>query len=130
MDRQKKISSIFPHQKDIPVPYRLDKTLNQREYLAGGAVRSWKGPLQEVRSPICVRTSSGVSQKLLGSYPLLTEKESLQALDAAVQAYDNGRGAWPTMPVEERIRHLETFTHRMEVWSIPCTARGSGSSPR
>jgi glyceraldehyde-3-phosphate dehydrogenase (NADP+) len=113
MDRQKKFSSLFPRQEDIPVPYRLDEILNQREYLTGGALRSWKGSLQEVRSPICVRTSSGVPQKLLGSYPLLTEKESLQALDAAVRAYDNGRGAWPTMSVEERIRHLETFTYRM-----------------
>jgi glyceraldehyde-3-phosphate dehydrogenase (NADP+) len=113
MDRKKKISSIFPHQNDIPDPCRLNATLNQREYLINGKVLSWKGPSQEVFSPICIRTSSGVSPERLGSYPLLTERESLQALDAAAQAYDSGRGPWPTMPVEERIRHLETFTHRM-----------------
>ncbi|WP_256061106.1 hypothetical protein, partial [Klebsiella pneumoniae] len=35
------------------------------------------------------------------------------ALDAAVAAYDNGRVAWPTMRVAERIAHVESFLARM-----------------
>ena len=31
---------------------------------------------------------------------------------AAVRAYDNGRGLWPTMSVRERIRHTEDFVYR------------------
>jgi glyceraldehyde-3-phosphate dehydrogenase (NADP+) len=33
---------------------------------------------------------------ILGSAPLLDADTALTALDAAVQAYDKGRGAWPT----------------------------------
>ncbi len=50
----------------------------------------------------------------LGSYPLLTGRESLEALDAAVRAWDHGHGAWPTLPVAERIRHVEAFAFRMK----------------
>jgi glyceraldehyde-3-phosphate dehydrogenase (NADP+) len=40
---------------------------------------------------------------------LLTSKEALEALDAAVQAYDLGHGLWPTMSVTDRIEHVEKF---------------------
>jgi len=45
---------------------------------------------------------------------LLTEKEVMVALDAAVKAYDYGRGHWPTLAVEERIRHVEDFALRIK----------------
>jgi glyceraldehyde-3-phosphate dehydrogenase (NADP+) len=38
----------------------------------------------------------------------------MEARDAAVKAYDDGGGAWPTMSVEERIKHLENFTEAMK----------------
>ena len=41
------------------------------------------------------------------------EAESDAALDAAVAAYDNGRGAWPTMTVAERIAAMQDFTRQM-----------------
>lgn len=65
-------------------------------------------------SPICETVDGVVRQKRIGSYPMLTEKESLEALDAACRAYDHGRGAWPTMSVAERIRHVEVFAFRMQ----------------
>src|SRR5690606_12590847 len=40
-------------------------------------------------------------------------KESLEALDAAVKAYDLGHGVWPTMSVTERIEHVEKFLDAM-----------------
>jgi acyl-CoA reductase-like NAD-dependent aldehyde dehydrogenase len=46
-------------------------------------------------------------------YPLMTEKEAMQALDAACNAYDHGCGTWPTMSVAERIRCVEQFIPRM-----------------
>jgi glyceraldehyde-3-phosphate dehydrogenase (NADP+) len=49
----------------------------------------------------------------IGSFPLLGETQAMEALDAACRAYDQGRGAWPTMPVEQRIRHMEAFAFRM-----------------
>ncbi len=70
--------------------------------------------MQEVRSPVCLSSAAGPSPKIIGKYPLLTEKEALETLDAAVRAYDYGRGAWPTTSVEGRIKHVEEFAYRMK----------------
>ncbi|MNH40668.1 hypothetical protein D3C79_1020240 [compost metagenome] len=52
----------------------------------------WGGPVAPVKSPIHVVTEQGEQQVELGSTPLLDAETALQALDAAVGAYDNGRG--------------------------------------
>jgi glyceraldehyde-3-phosphate dehydrogenase (NADP+) len=114
MKLAEKIKSIFPEEKGIPQEFDLETLVNQSEYLVNGELRYWNGPMQQVISPVCVKTSAGLSQKALGSYPLLTEKESLEALDATVKAYSNGRGLWPTMSVEGRIKHVEEFAFRMK----------------
>jgi glyceraldehyde-3-phosphate dehydrogenase (NADP+) len=41
------------------------------------------------------------------------EKEAMLALDAAVTAYNHGRGEWPMMPVSERIKCMEHFVGKM-----------------
>ncbi len=87
--------------------------VEQREYLCDGEIRRWDGPQFDVLSPVCEVVDGASRQVRLGSYPLLTETEALAALDAACRAFDRGRGAWPTMSVEQRIRHLEDFAHRM-----------------
>ena len=43
----------------------------------------------------------------------MTEAEALQVLDAAVAAYDHGRGLWPTLSVAERIDHTQRFVFQM-----------------
>jgi glyceraldehyde-3-phosphate dehydrogenase (NADP+) len=88
--------------------------VDQREYLVGGQIRAWAGPVREVRSPVCAPGASGSEPPVvLGHYPLLGEAEALAALDAAVRAYDSGRGAWPTRPVAERIAAVERFAFLM-----------------
>ncbi len=107
--------SFFPSPEEIPNQYRLHNPVTQREYLAGGEIRQWDGPLQQVFSPICIRHENNhIKPFLIGEYPVMTRKESLEALDDAVAAYDHGRGKWPTMSVEERIRHIEAFSFRMK----------------
>jgi glyceraldehyde-3-phosphate dehydrogenase (NADP+) len=49
----------------------------------------------------------------IGKTPLLTSAEALHALEAAVEAYQLGHGAWPTMAVSDRIAHVEKFLSRM-----------------
>lgn len=105
---------FFPHEKDIPTQYRIDEPIEQRHYLCNGKMVDWAGAQQEVVSPICVSSTAGITQKIIGSYPLLNEKEALEGLEAACQAYDHGRGAWPTMSVADRIKYVETFTRRMQ----------------
>jgi glyceraldehyde-3-phosphate dehydrogenase (NADP+) len=73
----------------------------------------WTGAVHKVYSPVCFRTPDGLERALIGSYPVCTEKEAMEALDAAVEAYDNGRGKWPTMSVADRITCVENFTRRM-----------------
>jgi glyceraldehyde-3-phosphate dehydrogenase (NADP+) len=107
------IQSIFPDEAAIPDVHRLDGPVRQTEYLINGELHHWDGPAQDVLSPVCVRTAHGVEQRQIGSYPLLTAYEARQALEAAARAYENGRGAWPTMSVAERIGHVEQFVYRM-----------------
>lgn len=114
MNLEEQIQSIFPEEKSIPNEFFLSSLVEQDEYLVDGELRHWDGAMQEVISPVCVRTSSGPVPKSIGRYPLLTEKESLEVLDAAVLAYENGRGLWPTMSVRHRIEHIEEFVYRMK----------------
>jgi glyceraldehyde-3-phosphate dehydrogenase (NADP+) len=55
-----------------------------------------------------------VERYRIGSFPLMTETEALAVLAAAAAAYDNGRGAWPTMTVSERIRCVQSFAAGMQ----------------
>ena len=114
MTLQDRINAIFPAEDSIPAEFRLEAAVDQNEYLVKGELRHWEGPLREVYSPVWVRTPAGLAPKLIGRYPLLTEAQSLEALDAAAQAYDHGRGHWPTLPVSERIKHVQEFVYRMK----------------
>jgi acyl-CoA reductase-like NAD-dependent aldehyde dehydrogenase len=107
-------TSIFPNEDMVPEKYRIVSPIEQRQYLCDGAMEEWTGPQQDVLSPICEAIDDTVRQKLIGTYPLLTEEQALKVLDAACRAYDHGRGSWPTMSVEERIGHVEAFVYRMK----------------
>jgi glyceraldehyde-3-phosphate dehydrogenase (NADP+) len=127
--------NVFPLESNIPEQIRISNSIEQREYLINGELKFWNGNLNPVASPVCVKTGQDLKQQIIGSTPLLTTKESLEALDAAVLAYDLGQGKWPTMSVTERIEHVEKFlvamrTKREEVvkllmWEIGKTLKDS-----
>jgi glyceraldehyde-3-phosphate dehydrogenase (NADP+) len=106
-------ATLFPRLADIPEQFRPDTPVEQREYLVGGELRQWQGPLAQVRSPIFLAGEQGEQQVVLGSTPLLDAEAALAALDAAVTAYDHGQGLWPNLRVAERIAHVERFLSRM-----------------
>ena len=108
-----KIQNVFPRATDIPETLLNGIPCIQTGYLINGEIRVWDGPRQEVLSPVWVAGDTGPKPFFIGEYPLLTEAEALQALDAAVAAYDHGRGLWPTLSVAERIDHMERFVFRM-----------------
>ena len=109
-----KLKSLFPSANAIPPEYDFGEPIHQKEYLLDGKIVAWSGAVQEVYSPIGVYTEGGnFEQKLLGSYPLIGEKEALEALDSATKAYNHGRGAWSLMSVAERIQCVENFTKMM-----------------
>jgi len=103
----------FPEVSEIPAEFRLDGPVVCDRYLVNGELRPWAGPMRDVLSPVCVRTPEGPRQHLLGRYPLLTPEAALEALDAAVAAYDHGRGFWPTLSVRQRIKYVDQFIFRM-----------------
>ncbi|MCA6379011.1 MAG: NADP-dependent glyceraldehyde-3-phosphate dehydrogenase [Cytophagales bacterium] len=107
------LSNLFPEESSIPEHYQLRAYVEQREYLINGQLRQWTGTLNPVASPVYIKKSETLTQKIIGSTPLLTKYEALEALDAAVTAYDLGHGAWPTMGVAKRIEHIEKFLAAM-----------------
>lgn len=113
MDLLTEIEKKFVTEDQIPEQYRIDSEINQKEYLSNGEMVQWNGDVHKVYSPICIRTEKGLERKYIGSYPVCTEKEATEALEAALAAYNDGRGEWPTMSIEDRIKCVEQFTHEM-----------------
>jgi len=108
------LKNIFPSQAEVPAEWQLSGFIEQREYLVGGALCTWQGEMNEIISPVSVGDGDSVQKNMIGSTPMLTEKESLEALDAAVLAYNNGTGEWPTMSISKRIAHVEQFLAEMK----------------
>jgi glyceraldehyde-3-phosphate dehydrogenase (NADP+) len=104
-----KIACFSPSHEEIPAPYRIDSPIRQDFYLINGELRRWDGPLQEVVSPVQVKYAGKLENERVGEAPLLSVDAALEALDVAVNAYHNGRGAWPTMSVGERIQCITRF---------------------
>lgn len=113
IDRQQ-LKSLFPTANDIPEACRLAAPLHQRVTLVGGVLKEWTGATQDVVSPIRLRDSEdNLNPIVLGSIPHGGTAEAEEALAGAVDAYDNGRGEWPTMTVAERIACMQDFTRQM-----------------
>jgi glyceraldehyde-3-phosphate dehydrogenase (NADP+) len=113
MNTLEKINNLFPEDKQIPVEFNITEEIHQTEYLVNGEIRNWNGANKPVFSAVCVKSQGIITRKKIGSYPMLEEKEALEALDSAVTAFNHGRGLWPTMSVEERIKHVEDFAFQM-----------------
>jgi len=106
------LTSIFVEENQIPEQFRIEE-VHQREYLCNGEMKPWDGPVADVYSPVCIPGADGLKPKYIGSYPVCTEKEANEAMEAAIAAYNNGRGEWPTMSVDARIKCLERFVFKM-----------------
>ena len=96
----------------IPSEYIINEVIHQRTYLINGELRAWEGKTSEVYSTIS--STEKYAPTLLGSIPDMEEKEAMEALDAALQAYNKGKGIWPTMRVKERIDCMEIFVKKMQ----------------
>ncbi len=113
--QQTDLSSLFPQEHDIPAEFAAGAPIYQREYLIAGELKHWSGDLAPVLSPVCLRdaTDHSLTPYVLGATPLLDGQAALSALDAALAAYDLGRGVWPSMPVLQRVLHVEKFLQAM-----------------
>ena len=71
----------------------------------GGVLSPHARDADDVRSPIWDLETG--ERAVIGKLARMVETEALAALDAAVTAWDSGQGAWPRMPLGERIRAVE-----------------------
>ncbi|MEZ0296354.1 MAG: aldehyde dehydrogenase family protein, partial [Candidatus Methylacidiphilales bacterium] len=86
--------------------------LFQKEYLVAGELKV-ASALKEVRSPIGTVSEGIFSPVVLGHVPKLGKDEAIAVLDAAVTAYKQGHGAWPTAAVADRVAAVEKFVELM-----------------
>ncbi|MBX3111169.1 MAG: aldehyde dehydrogenase family protein [Fimbriimonadaceae bacterium] len=83
------------------------------KYLVGGEIKEWGGTTQEIESCLFFTWNGGTVRPKLGPGAMLDPEESMRALAAAEKAWDEGRGEWPTMSTDQRIRAMEKFVERM-----------------
>ncbi|HEA22720.1 MAG TPA: NADP-dependent glyceraldehyde-3-phosphate dehydrogenase [Pricia antarctica] len=95
----------------IPNEFQITKPLHQKKYLINGELRTWEGETAKVFSTIS--STDEYEHTLLGSIPDMGEPEALDSLNAAVKAFDRGKGIWPTMHVKDRIECMEKFVEQM-----------------
>ena len=96
----------------IPQEFQITQPIQQSTYLVNGELLEWDGDSSEVYSTIS--STESYAPTLLGSIPNMGEAEALSALDAALKAYKQGQGVWPTMRVRDRIECMEKFVRIME----------------
>jgi glyceraldehyde-3-phosphate dehydrogenase (NADP+) len=105
--------SVFPEEAEIPTAFKWPGFERLKTYLIDGEIRTWRGAVIPVISPISVRRGGRLERIALGSYPALTGRESLRPLDAAVRAFGQGRGEWPALSIGQRAAALEKFMRRI-----------------
>ena len=107
------VNNIFTSEKEIPAQHKVKIPVIQSHYLINGELREWKGDYNEVHSPIYIKKKNEFNN-YLGKYPLVGIEEAMEAVDAAVEAYNHGKGDWPTMTVEGRIKCVQQFVSLMK----------------
>lgn len=95
----------------VPKPYQIEP-LHYHKYLVNGELKHWEGATDKVFST--VSSTPNYAPTLVGSVPHLGKEQALEALSAAVGAYDRGKGLWAVMKVKDRIEAMERFLKQME----------------
>jgi len=57
----------------------------------------------------CADDSSLYTPQVIGTMPQMTEKQAMEVLEAAKEAWNGGFGVWPQMSLGERITAIENF---------------------
>ncbi len=108
-----KTDVIIPSVNELPEVFKIKEPIIQTEYLINGELHKWSGEFEKVYSPIFVK-KDGVLDNFLGSYPKMDKETSLFALKSALEAYNNGKGEWPKMPIEQKINCIKKFVSIMK----------------
>ena len=98
--------------KPIPSEFEIIDKVKQASYLVNGNLIKWDGDFSSVYSTIS--STNDYKPTLLGQIPDLGKDQALEALDSACNAFDKGKGLWPTMKVIDRIKAMENFVEEMK----------------
>ena len=104
--------SLIKNIMNIPDQYNIKKTIEQKTYLVDGQLKTWSGETANIYSTIS--STESYQPTLLGSIPQLGEEQANEALDAACNAFNKGKGLWPTMKVVDRIACMDKFVVQMK----------------
>ena len=96
----------------IPPEFEIKDKIKQDNYLVNGNLVKWDGEFSPVYSTIS--STAEYKPTLLGEIPSLGKNEAIEALDSACNAFDKGKGLWPTMKIVDRIRAMENFVEAMK----------------
>jgi glyceraldehyde-3-phosphate dehydrogenase (NADP+) len=110
---EEQLKQQFPAWEMIPQEMKLPEKKYEPLYLLNGKILKWQGPVDEVSSPLCINLNGQIKRPVIGVVPSMDETAAMNGLQAAVSAWDNGRGEWPTMSVKERINAMEKFVVKM-----------------
>ena len=97
---------------NIPDQFQIKKTVSQNTYLVDGVLKTWTGETADVFSTIS--STDTYKPTLLGSIPQSGEEQANEALNSACNAFDRGKGLWPTMKVVDRIACMDKFVAQMK----------------
>ena len=97
---------------NIPDQFQIKKTISQNTYLVDGVLKTWTGETANVYSTIS--STDTYKPTLLGSIPQLGEEQANEALNSACNAFDRGKGLWPTLKVVDRIACMDKFVTQMK----------------
>ena len=92
LDVRARIEGMFPRPEDVPAAAEFaagggvfpDGDL----YLVDGELRRWTGESVEVTSPVCMARDGKTERRSLGRAASLTREAALEAMAAAVRAWD------------------------------------------
>ena len=100
---------------NIPAQFAIDAPFHHNSFLINGEITLWDGPRADVYSSIHTPNTDGaLAPTHLGSVPDMDQAHALKALEAASNAFDKGKGEWPTMKVADRIACMERFVTLMK----------------
>ena len=92
--------------------YHSKPYVNGAKTFIGGEIKEWGGTSIDVTSPI-IDESTG-KPTIIGKIAQMMSDDAIIAVDAAKKAWDNGRGKWPQMNVNERINVLRNVVESLK----------------
>lgn len=92
----------YPTRQEIPSEVQIPEIRGR--ILIDGKILDQGFARKPVHSPCSIRQPDGSLQNpVIGETPDCNAEQFMDAVDAAVKAWDKGRGEWPTARMEERI---------------------------